>query len=87
MLKPLDKGHYFWISNTTIGLAAIWVGMYMRSTYPDISPGMALPLFIIEYLPHTLGGWFYTLLISIVGTGAGLVLELALCLARIFIKS
>lgn len=66
-----------------IGLAAIWVGMYMRSTYPDISPGMALPLFIIEYLPHTLGGVVLaTLLISIVGTGAGLVLGVSTMLSQ-----
>ncbi len=58
-----------------IGLAGIWVGLYMRATAPQINPREALPLFILQYLPDWFGGLaLATLFIAIVGTGAGLVL-------------
>lgn len=66
-----------------IGIAAIWVGLYMRANHPEISPGEALPLFLVEYLPHSIGGVaLATLLISIIGTGAGLVLGICTMLGQ-----
>ena len=66
-----------------IGLAAVFVGLYMRANFPNINPQEALPLFIIEFLPDWLGGIVIaTLLITIIGTGAGLVLGISTMLSQ-----
>ncbi|MFZ5943221.1 MAG: sodium:solute symporter family protein [Bacillota bacterium] len=58
-----------------IGLAGIFIGLYMKANFPLTNARDALPLFVIQYLPHWLGGVVLaTLLISVIGTGAGLVL-------------
>lgn len=58
-----------------LGLAGVWVGLYMRIAMPWINPRQALPLFILQALPDWLGGLVLaTLFIATVGTGAGLVL-------------
>ena len=71
-----------------IGIAGIFVGMFMRLQAPDIDPSTAMPLFVIEYLPDFLGGIILaTLLIAIVGTGAGLALGISSMLSGDIYKS
>lgn len=66
-----------------IGITGIFVGLYMRSNFPYINAGEALPTFILQYLPHWLGGIVLaTLLISVIGTGAGLVLGVSTMLSQ-----
>ncbi|MCD8140022.1 MAG: sodium:solute symporter family protein [Planctomycetaceae bacterium] len=61
-----------------IGVAGIVIGMYMRLHYPDITPATALPRFILEKTPPLLGGMILaTLLVTVVGTGAGIALGLS----------
>lgn len=61
-----------------VGIAGIFVGMYMKLNYPDISPASALPLFIIEKIPALFAGMILaTLLVALVGTGAGIALGLS----------
>ncbi|NLW25417.1 MAG: sodium:solute symporter family protein [Clostridia bacterium] len=66
-----------------IGLAGIFVGLYMRANFPGLDAKLALPTFILEFLPPWLGGIVLaTLLISIIGTGAGLVLGISTMLSE-----
>ena len=66
-----------------IGVAGIFVGMYMRLNYPDIDTKMALPLFILDHMPPLIGGIMLgTLLIAVVGTGAGLALGMSSIFCR-----
>ncbi|QAT48371.1 sodium:solute symporter family protein [Caproiciproducens sp. NJN-50] len=61
-----------------IGVAGIFVGMYMRIAAPDIVPASAMPAFVLRCLPPLLGGVVLaTLLVALVGTGAGLALGLS----------
>lgn len=61
-----------------IGVCSIFVGMYMKINYPEINPASALPLFIMEQFPPLIAGCVIgTLLITLVGTGAGLSLGLS----------
>ena len=58
-----------------IGFVCILIGLFMKASFPAIASKQALPLFIINYLPDWLGGIVIaTLLISVIATGAGLVL-------------
>ncbi|GHU65573.1 sodium:solute symporter [Spirochaetia bacterium] len=60
-----------------IGIAGIFVGMYMKLNHPDIIPATAMPLFILEQTPPFLAGIILaTLLVALVGTGSGLALGL-----------
>jgi SSS family solute:Na+ symporter len=66
-----------------IGLAGILVGLYMRTTVPQINPREALPLFILQQLPDWFGGLVLaTLFIATIGTGAGLVLGVSTMLTE-----
>lgn len=66
-----------------ISFAGIAVGMYMRVNFPGIDTKMALPLFIVESLPPLAAGvMLATLLIAIVGSGAGLALGVSSVLCR-----
>ncbi|GHS97271.1 sodium:solute symporter [Synergistales bacterium] len=61
-----------------IGIAGIFVGMYMKLHYPDISSASALPLFTMRYLHPLFGGFVLaTLLVGVVGTGSGVALGLS----------
>jgi SSS family solute:Na+ symporter len=60
-----------------IGIAGIFVGMYMKLNHPDIVPATALPAFVLRYLPPFAAGLILaTLLVALVGTGAGIALGL-----------
>jgi len=66
-----------------VGIASILVGLYMRANFPHINAKEALPLFVLNFLPDWLGGIILaTLLISIIGTGAGLVLGVSTMLTH-----
>lgn len=59
----------------TIGSFGVVVGLYMRLHRPGITSSMALPLFIMENVPSVFAGvMLATLLVALVGTGAGLAL-------------
>lgn len=61
-----------------IGIAGILVGMYMKLHYPDINSASALPRFVLDNVPDLLGGIiFATLLVAVVGTGAGVTLGIS----------
>ena len=61
-----------------IGIAGIFVGLYMRLNYPDIQSKLALPLFILEKMPPLVAGiMLATLLVALVGTGAGVGLGIS----------
>lgn len=59
-----------------IGIGAICIGLYMRQNFPDLaSAKLALPLFVTNCMPPLLGGCVLaTLLITVLGSSAGLVL-------------
>lgn len=58
-----------------IGIGGILIGMYMRINFPTIASGQAFPLFIMNNMPHFIGGAILaTLLIALVGTGSGMAL-------------
>lgn len=66
-----------------IGLAGIFIGMYMRMYFPTIRPAEALPMFILNNLNPWFGGIVLaTLLISVIGTGAGLTLGISTMLSQ-----
>lgn len=71
-----------------IGAGGILVGQYMHLTQPALNPAMAFPQFIIDQLPPLLGGVVLaTLLIAVIGTGAGLALGFATTLTNnIYLK-
>lgn len=61
-----------------IGVAGIFVGMYMKINYPDINSKLALPLFILNEMPDLIGGIMLgTLLLAVIGTAAGLSFGMA----------
>lgn len=58
-----------------IGIGGILIGLYMCINFPMIESGQAFPLFIINNMPPFIGGAVLaTLLIALVGTGAGMAL-------------
>lgn len=70
-----------------IGICGILVGMYMKLHFPNINPAQALPIFVIEHLPSLFSGIVLaTLLITIVGTGAGLTLGITSVINNDIIK-
>lgn len=61
-----------------VGIAGIFVGMYMKMTSPDMASASALPTFIMQNLPPLVAGMVMaTLLVALVGTGAGVALGLS----------
>ncbi len=66
-----------------IGAGGILIGLFMRLHHPEINPALALPLFIIDYMPPLFAGVaLATLLLAAVGTGAGLTLGISTMLSR-----
>jgi len=65
------------------GLAGVIVGMYMKLNYPDMLASEALPVFVIKFLPPWLGGIILAvLLITVIGTAAGLTLGISTMLTK-----
>nr|WP_325238133.1 sodium:solute symporter family protein [uncultured Oscillibacter sp.] len=70
-----------------IGIAGIFVGMYMRMAEPGLSPVAAMPVFILRHLPPLWGGIILAaLLAALIGTGAGLALGMSSMLCGDIIK-
>ena len=66
-----------------VGIAGIFVGMFMRQRFPDMDAASAMPVFILKYLPGFPAGIaLATLLVAIVGTGAGLSLGISSMISR-----
>ena len=58
-----------------IGLACTLIGMFMRKSYPYIDAKESLPLYVLNNMNPLFGGMaLAALIISVVGTGAGLIL-------------
>lgn len=61
-----------------LGLLGVLVGLFMKQTMPGLQSALALPTFIMHYMPNLLAGVaFATLLIAAVGTASGLALGVA----------
>ena len=76
------------VLTTVIGLAGIFVGFYMRIHMPETEPSVVLPQFILTCLPDFIGGVILaTLLIALVGTGAGLALGISSMLCNDIFKA
>ena len=66
-----------------IGLAGIFIGLYMRLHYPAIKAAAAFPLFIMQWIdPLPAGIVMATLMLAAVGTGAGLSLGISTIITR-----
>lgn len=66
-----------------VGLPSVAIGMFMHVNHPNIAPINALPIYIINYMPSLLGGAaLAALLISAVGSAAGLALGVGTMLSR-----
>lgn len=61
-----------------LGLLGVLVGLFMKQTMPELQSALALPTFILNYMPGLLAGIaFATLLIAAAGTASGLALGVA----------
>jgi SSS family solute:Na+ symporter len=66
-----------------VGLPCVAVGMFMHAAHPDIQPILALPMYLVLYLPSWLGGvGLAGILFSIVGSIAGLALGIGTMVAH-----
>ena len=61
-----------------IGIAGIFIGLFMKMNHPNMDPASAFPQFVLNYMnPWISGIVLATLLVAIVGTGAGLALGIS----------
>jgi solute:Na+ symporter, SSS family len=68
-----------------VGLPLIAVGMFMHAQHPEVAPVMALPIYFITYLPAWIAGMGLAgILLSVVGSTAGLALGVATMFANDF---
>jgi SSS family solute:Na+ symporter len=66
-----------------VGGLGVAVGLVMRATHPGIASGLALPLFILDYLPPlAAGAMLATLLIVVVGSSAGITFGISTILVK-----
>ncbi len=66
-----------------IGIGGILVGLFMRINFPDTVSSEVLPVFVLKFLPPVLAGVVMaTLLISVVGTWAGLTLGISTMITK-----
>ncbi len=66
-----------------LGLPSVAVGMFMHVAHPDIQPILALPMYLVLYLPSWLAGvGLAGILFSIVGSIAGLALGIGTMVAN-----
>jgi SSS family solute:Na+ symporter len=87
--KESQKGAYLSaLLIPPVGFICTIIGLYMRSAHPGIIPKEALPSFILTYLNPWIGGiTIATLIISVIGTGAGLTLGIGTMMNRdIYVK-
>jgi SSS family solute:Na+ symporter len=66
-----------------VGLGGVLIGLYMRANFPDVSSAQVLPLFVINHLPPVLAGVaLAALLVTVIGTWAGITLGISTILTR-----
>lgn len=66
-----------------LGLPTVLIGMFMRLHHPDITPIMALPLYLLNYLPDWLGGiGLAAVLLSCFGSIGGIVLGMSTIMVK-----
>lgn len=66
-----------------IGVMCIFVGMYVKLRHPEWGALSALPAFVLAYLPPVIAGMVLaTLLVTLVGTGAGIALGISSMFCR-----
>jgi len=66
-----------------IGVGGILVGLFMRANFPETSSSEVLPLFVLKFMPPVLAGVVLaTLLISVVGTWAGITLGISTMMTK-----
>lgn len=66
-----------------IGLPSIAIGMAMHARHPELAPVLALPVYLIRYVPDWLGGiGLAGILLSVVGSIAGLALGIGTMMAN-----
>ncbi|MFD2181791.1 sodium:solute symporter family protein [Rhodoplanes azumiensis] len=66
-----------------IGLPSIAIGMLMHAKHPELAPVLALPVYLIRYVPGWIGGiGLAGILISVVGSIAGLALGIGTMMAN-----
>lgn len=66
-----------------IGIGGILVGLFMRMNFPQTASSEVLPLFVMNFLPPVLAGVVLaTLLISVVGTWAGVALGISTMMTK-----
>lgn len=66
-----------------LGVLSIFVGMHVRLSHPEWGSSSALPAFADAYLPPVLSGMILaTLLVTLVGTGAGMALGVSSMFCR-----
>ena len=66
-----------------IGCIGILIGLYMRANFPGLTPSAAFPQFVLNYMPPLLAGiTLATLLVVVVGAGAGLTLGISTIFTR-----
>lgn len=71
-----------------IGIGGILIGLYMRMHVPGLDAKLAFPRFILDHLPALPAGLILaTLLITVVGTGAGLSLGISTVINRDIVRS
>lgn len=65
------------------GLACVLIGMYMRSSCPTMDSSHVLPAFFLNHTHPIVGGLaIASLLIAVVGTGAGITLSMSLMISK-----
>lgn len=66
-----------------VGLPSVLIGMFMHQHHPGINPISVLPMYLLTYLPHWLGGiGIGALLLSVFGSLAGLSLGISTLITR-----
>lgn len=66
-----------------MGLFGVVIGMYMKVAHPDLLAAQALPQFFLNYMPSFVAGIFIaTLMITTLGSMAGLTLGVATMMTR-----
>lgn len=61
-----------------VGIGSLFIGYFMRIQTPDLNPAKAFPQFIITYMPPIVSQlMLVVLLITVIGTGAGIALGLS----------
>jgi SSS family solute:Na+ symporter len=66
-----------------IGFVSVLIGLFMKIHFPDINAASAFPLFILQYMnPWVAGVILATILIAVIGTGAGITLGISTILTN-----